>query len=205
MIGRHLFTRPGQAVEEVLGSGSQNVLPLLSEQLLPPLMVGLVIAIVLSAIMSTVDSLLVLASSAAVRDYYQKILHPEMSDEALLSTSRKATLVVAVVALALAMIVAVTTPDRTIFWFVIFGWSGISATFCPTMILSLFWKGFTSRGAMSAMIAGFVGVPIFKFGFTAAPIVGPSFEALSELPPAFLLSFIVGVLVSLLDKKAAKR
>lgn len=48
--------------------------------------------------MSTVDSLLVLASSAFVRDYYQKVLHPEMSDTKLLGRSRLVTFVLAAIA-----------------------------------------------------------------------------------------------------------
>ena len=51
-------------------------------------------------------------------------------------------------AFLLALVIALTSPDRTIFWFVIFGWSGIAATFCPIMILSLFWSGITVRGAI---------------------------------------------------------
>ena len=184
-----------------LGNGGQDVLPLLVDQLLPAFLVGIYIAIVLSATMSTVDSLLVVASSAFVRDYYQQIKNPEISDESLLSMSRNTTFALAAIALAMAMGVAIAVPGRTIFWFVIFGWSGIAATFCPTIILSLAWTRFTARGAMAAMLAGFVGVPLFKFGATALPdMIGVFFTELSELPPAFLLSFVVGVVVSLGDR-----
>ncbi len=177
-------------------ASTEDVLPMLVEHLMPALIVGLYIAIVLSAIMSTVDSLLVLAGSAAVRDVYQQVLHPELSDEALMRRSRMTTLALAVVGFAISMVVAVTTPDRTVFWFVIFGWSGISATFCPTIILSLFWRGMTGRGAIAAMVTGFVAVPLFKFGAPELPVLGAHFATLSELPPAFLLSFLAGLLGS---------
>jgi Na+/proline symporter len=95
--------------------------------------------------------------------------------------------------------VAIGNEEQEIFWFVIFGWSGIAATFCPTMILSLYWKGMTKRGAVAAMITGFVCVPLFKFAAPLAPSVGPLFKELGELPPAFLLSGLVGILVSRLD------
>jgi sodium/proline symporter len=187
MIGRAMLDgNPGEAV-----------LPQLVSHLLPAFFVGLYIAIVLSAIMSTADSLLVLAASAVVRDFYQQVLHPETPDEALVGMSRRATVVLAAIALSLALIVAVVTPERSVFWFVIFGWSGIAATFCPTVILSLFWTRMTAQGAMAAMVAGFVGVPLFAFGAPHLPEVGHLFEALSELPPAFLLSFVVGIIVSL--------
>ena len=154
--------------------------------------------------MSTVDSLLVLAGSAVVRDYYQKVRHPDLGDQTLLSASRLATLVFASIALLVAFTVAILSPDRTIFWFVIFGWSGIAATFCPIMILSLFWSGITVRGAIAGMISGFLGVPIFKFAAPLLPGIGPIFTGLAELGPAFLLSGIVAVAVSLGDPRGQR-
>ena len=205
MIGRPLLTTPGTPVEAALGNGGQEVLPALVEHLFPAVLVGLYIAIVLSAIMSTVDSLLVLASSAAVRDYYQKVRHPELPDDRLVPMSRAVTFALALVALLVALVVSVLSPTRTIFWFVIFGWSGIAATFCPTMILSLFWKGLTRRGALAAMVAGFAAVPFFKFVAPGLPVVGPYFAALEELPPAFALSMVVAVVASLLDPRGPPR
>ncbi len=199
MVGRAALTKPGQELTAVLGNGGQDVLPMLVETVMPAIVVGLYIAIVLSAIMSTVDSLLVLAGSAAIRDWYQKVRHPNLPDASLVPISRLATLGLGLVALAVAMGVATFAEGRTVFWFVIFGWSGIAATFCPTMILSLFWKGMTRNGVVAAMISGFLGVPLFKFGATALPTVGPYFSELAELPPAFLLSGLVGVVVSLMD------
>ncbi len=203
MIGRHLLTEPGQDVAQILGNGGQNVLPLLTEHLFPLIIVGLYVAIVLSAIMSTIDSLLVVAASALVRDGYQKIRHPDMADADLLKASRNATLGLALIALVLAMTVAITTPDRTVFWFVIFGWSGISATFCPTVILSLFWARFTGKGALAAMTGGFLSVPFFKFIAPHIDLLAAPVAALSELPPALAVSFLCGIIVSLVDRDGA--
>ncbi|MEZ4270336.1 MAG: sodium/proline symporter [Myxococcota bacterium] len=200
MAGRALLSEPGNDVEALLGSGGENVLPLLVEHLFPTVVVGIYIAVVLSAIMSTVDSLLILAGSAAVRDLYQKVLHPEMTDAELGRTSRNVTIALATAAFALAIVVALLVPGRTVFWFVIFGWSGIAATFCPTMILSLGWRGMTRDGALAAMISGFLCVPLFKFGATAIPGIGVYFAELSELPPAFLISGTLGIVVSLRQK-----
>jgi len=205
MVGRYMLTGPGQAVD-ALGSGGQDVLPMLVEHVMPISIVGLYVAIVLSAIMSTIDSLLVVASSAVVRDWYQRVKAPHTKDEALIGMSRKATLALALIALGISLTVAALSEERTIFWFVIFGWSGISATFCPTMILSLFWSSFTRRGALSAMLTGFAAVPLFKFGAPAmGGELGAAFAKLSELPPAFALSFVVGIAVSLTDRKGRER
>ncbi len=205
MTGRALLTEPGQALDAVLGHGGEAVLPALVDAVLPALLIGGFVAIVLSAIMSTVDSLLVLAGSALVRDFHQKVQRPDLPDSELVTKSRVATFGLAIVALAISLVVAVTTPDRTVFWFVIFGWSGISATFCPTMILSLYFSRMTGRGAVAAMVTGFACVPLFKFGAPHLPVVGETFEALGELPPAFLLSFVAGVLVSLSDPSRHER
>jgi Na+/proline symporter len=205
MIGRHLLMTPGQALSEQLGAGGQNVLPILVAHVLPALFVGLYIAIVLAAIMSTVDSLLVVAASAAVRDWWQKVRHPDLPDTSLVGLSRAMTVVLALVALAVALTIAATVPGRTIFWFVIFGWSGIAATFCPTMILSLYWPRMTARGALAGMVTGFVCVPLFKFAAPQLPGVGNALAALGELPPSFLLGGLAAVVCSITDRQGQEQ
>ncbi len=205
IVGRALLVSPNQSMTEQLGAGGQQVLPSLVTQTVPDWGVGLYIAIVLAAIMSTVDSLLVLASSAFVRDYYQKVCHPTLPDTELLGRSRLVTFLLAAFALMIAFSVAAFVPGRTVFWFAIFGWSGISATFCPTMILSLYWSKLTARGAMAAMLTGFASVPFFKFVAPQFPVVGSSFTALSELPPAFIASTIMAVWISLRDREGQRR
>ncbi|MDG1477033.1 MAG: sodium/proline symporter [Vicingaceae bacterium] len=201
IYGRHLLTEIGQTPESVLGNGAQNVLPLLVEKVMPLSLVGIYIAAVLSAIMSTIDSLLIVASSAISRDFYQQIFKPNKTEKQMATISRVITLALALLALGLALIIAVSSPDRTIFWFAIFGWSGIAATFCPTIILSIFWKGFSEKGAIASMITGFLAVPIFKFGFTAIDSVGMYFDKLGELAPAFLLAAVVGITTTLITNK----
>lgn len=201
IVGRAVLLTPDLSMESQLGQGAEKVLPMLVTKTVPDWGVGLYIAIVLAAIMSTVDSLLVLASSAFVRDYYQKVRHPAMSDKQLLGRSRIVTFLLAAVALCIAFSVAALVPGRTVFWFTIFGWSGISATFCPTMILSLFWSKLTARGALAAMLSGFASVPFFKFVAPALPVVGDIFASLSELPPAFVVSGLVAIVVSRFDPR----
>lgn len=196
ILGRYLFTEAGQPVESLLGPAAENVLPMMVDQYLPVALAGLYMAAVMAAIMSTIDSLLVVASSAITRDFYQQILRPDRKGEALTRTSRLVTLALALVALAIALTVAVLSPDRTIFWFVIFGWSGIAATFCPMMILALFWPRYNEQGAIASMLTGFLCIPFFKFVAPTLPGVGEYLGLLAELPPAFILSLLVGVFVA---------
>lgn len=197
IMGRYLFTDIGTDPEAVLGNNGQDVLIHLVEYVMPLAIIALYIAVVLAAIMSTIDSLLVVASSAVVRDFYQQIFRPESVHKNLTGFSRAVTLLMALAALCVAFTVAITTPERTIFWFVIFGWSGIAATFCPMMILSLFWSKYNEPGAIASMATGFLCVPLFKFAVPALPGIGPYFERIAELGPSFLLAGAVGVMVSL--------
>lgn len=200
ILARYLFTEFGQEPEGILGVGGQEVLPMLVDLIMPSLIVAMYIAVVLAAIMSTIDSLLVVASSAITRDFYQKIFRPDLANKDLAKISRIITVGLALLALGLALSVSVLSPTRTIFWFVIFGWSGIAATFCPVMILSLFWRGYTEKGALASMISGFLSVPIFKFLAPQLPEVGVYFDKLAELPPSFAIAMLFGIFVSKLDK-----
>ena len=201
ILGRVLFTGVGDSPENILGISAENVLPILVESVLPMALVGLYIGVILAAVMSTIDSLLVVASSAVTRDFYQQIFHPDMEGEKLTTLSRNVTLAMALIALATAMIVSVISPDRTIFWFAIFGWSGIAATFCPTIILSLFWKDFTENGAIAAMIAGFITVPVTKFILATNETFGIYFEKMDVMAPAFAVGLLAGYITSKFEKK----
>ncbi|MEM1135299.1 MAG: sodium/proline symporter [Bacteroidota bacterium] len=193
ILGRVLLTESGEDLTAKLGNGGQDVLIKLTAYALP-FFTGIYIAAVLAAIMSTVDSLLVLASSAVTRDFYQKIFHPELNDARLVGMSKIVTLILAGVALSVALIVAFLVPGRTIFWFVIFGWSGLAASFCPVIILAIFWKGFSERGAIATMISGFLSVPFFKFYVSSLPYIGSYFQLLAELLPSFIIALLAGLL-----------
>jgi sodium/proline symporter len=201
ILARIFFTEQGDDPVSILGVGGKEVLDMVTTSFLPDFLIAVYVAIVLSAIMSTIDSLLVLASSAITRDFYQKIFRPDLKDEDLTTISRVVTLVMALLALGLAMLTAYLSPDRQIFWTMIFGWSGIAATFCPVIILSLFWKGYTEKGAIASIIAGFLCVPLFKFYFQNLESVGAYFEKLDVLAPSFLVAMIVGVLISKMSPK----
>ena len=202
ILGRIYFTGIGENPETILGTGGENVLAMLTESFLPSILIALYIAVVLSAIMSTIDSLLVIASSAITRDFYQKLLRPDLKDEQLGAFSKWVTLTMALIALVLALMISILSPDRTVFWLIIFGWSGIAASFCPVIILTLFWKGLTEKGAISAMIVGFLCVPLFKFVIPEIQGIGPYVEKMDVLGPSFLFSILTAYVVSVLDKKS---
>ncbi len=206
LLARALYTSKGANPETVLGSNGEDTLMVLLQDTFPAFVIAIYIAIILSAIMSTIDSLLVVASSAIVRDLYQKVIRPDLKSEKLTRISAYVTLGMALLALGVALLVAINVPGRTVFWFTIFGWSGIAATFCPMIIYSLFWKGFNQAGAIVCMISGFLAVPFFKFYVQELPQVRVYFEKLDVMGPAFLVSFVLGGIASVVaSKRAASR
>ena len=180
MAGRVLF--PGLADPE-------TVMPELAGALFPAVFTGIFLVVVLAAIMSTADSLLILASSAVVRDVWQNIFDPEASEERLSLLGKGVTVVLGVVGLAFAL-----TEARMIFWFVLFAWSGLASAFTPVVLCSLFWPRTTRPGAIAGMVGGFVvtvvWVLVFKEGF---------FD-LYEMVPGFAAGFILTVGVSLITR-----
>ncbi len=180
VAGRVLF--PGLADPE-------TVLPMMSTELFPAIVAGVILVVVLAAIMSTVDSLLILASSAVVRDVFQKVLKPDFSDRQLSVIGRVLTIVIGLGGLAVAL-----PESRMIFWFVLFAWSGLASAFTPVVLCSLFWRRTTRAGALSGMIAGFGTAVLWVL------LVKEHFYDLYEMIPGFAVGFAVTIGVSLFTK-----
>jgi len=201
MLGHALLVGAGGDFAGLLGTDGERVLPELVATVFPPLVAGLYVAAVLAASMSTIDSLLLVASSALTRDVYQQLWRPDLLDRPLTGLSRGVTLALAVAALAVALSVSIASPDRTIFWYAIFGWSGIAATFCPALILALAWPRYHVRGALASMVTGALCIPLFKFAVPLVPVWGPVISKAEELGPSFLLSLLAGVAVTLAARR----
>ena len=110
--------------------------------------------------MSTVDSLLILASSVVVRDVVQKALGFEASERTLSMLGKGVTVVIGFVGVGVALL-----EVRLIFDFVLFAWSGIACAFTPVVLCSLFWKRTTQDGAVAGMIGGVAGKVLWGEGF----------------------------------------
>ncbi len=177
MAGRVLF--PGLLDQE-------TILPVMSSELFPALFTGIFLVVVLAAIMSTVDSLLILASSAVVRDIIQQIFHPDVTERQLSLYGKGVTVVIGAVALAAAL-----TEARAIFWFILFAWSGLASAFTPVVLSSLFWKRTTRAGAIAGMVGGFLAAVLWVLLFKER------FYELYEMIPGFVVGFALTIGVSL--------
>lgn len=170
----------------------ETIFPVLSSELFPPLITGLLLVVVLSAIMSTVDSLLLLASSAVVRDTMQRILGNQKSDQRLAVYGKIATLVIGILGIALAFQV-----EALIFWFVLFAWSGLGAAFGPAVLCLLYYKGTTGAGIAAGMLGGFLTSVVWVLALKEQTY------DLYEAIPGFIVGIVLTLLVSAVTRKQA--
>jgi Na+/pantothenate symporter len=111
---------------------------------------GLLIAAPFAAVMSTVDSFLLMISSAMVRDIYQRNINPDASEGTIKKLSYLCTLIVG----SAAMIVAVNPPDFLQDIIVYVG-SGLAACFLAPVVFLLYWPRSNVQGCTIGMLAGF--------------------------------------------------
>ena len=153
---------------------------------------GLLIAAILSAIMSTIDSQLLVCSSVITEDFYLKWLRPKASDKELMLVGRFGVIAIALVAGIVAL-----NPASSVLGLVSYAWAGFGAAFGPVVILSLFWRGYSRNGAVLTILVGAVTVVIWK------QLTGGIFD-LYEIVPGFILATLVGVVVSKLSPPTPK-
>lgn len=190
VVGRTLFP-----TSLTTASDSENVFILLSTNLLPPLLAGLVMAGILAATISSSDSYLLIAASAFAKNIYQGLMHRKATDKQVLNISRLALLAISVVAIIIAL-----DENSVIFTIVSFAWAGFGATFGPLMLFSLFWKRTNRAGAIAGMIGG--GCMVFIWNLFISKLGG--IWDIYELLPAFLFSCLCIVVVSLLTAPPSK-
>lgn len=180
IIGKAFLTTPLE------NANAERVFIIMSQQLSTPFFTGIIWSAILAAIMSTASSQLLVTASAVAKDLYQPFIHKGASQKELLLVSRITVLVVALIAIFLA-----ADPNSYIFQIVSYAWAGFGACFGPAILLSLYWKRMTLRGADAGVLVGGITVLIWR-----------QFQwlGLYELVPGFLLSALSIIVVSLLDK-----
>jgi len=176
-------------------SASENIFILLSTNLLPAFIAGVVMAGILAATMSSSDSYLLIASSALAKNIYQGILKKDATDKQVMAMSRITLILISIVGIIIAL-----DENSVIFTIVSFAWAGFGATFGPVLLFSLFWKRTTHAGAVAGMVSGAAMVFIWKL--LLRPLGG--LWDIYELLPAFLISIAVIVVVSLLTKEPSE-
>jgi len=158
---------------DLISAGTENrAMPLLALQLLPGVLTGLVLSASVAAMMSTVDSQIIVAVAAVVRDGYEKLLGGHPSGRVAVWLSR-----LVVVALGAAGI-AMAWQRNDVFSKVLDAWGGLAAGLGPAIVLGCLWKRTARAGVIVGMIAGVALTQFWKQAMGALASISPAAEAM---------------------------
>ncbi len=156
----------------------------LTNALLNPWVAGVLIAAIMSAIMSTIDSQLLVCSSVITEDIYKPLINKDTNESQAMWITRGAVIIIAIIATLIAQ-----DPKSSILDLVSYAWAGFGCAFGPVIILSLYWDKLTSSGALASIVTGGSTVIIWK------QLEGGVFD-MYEMIPGFIAAFVVAGIVS---------
>jgi len=171
---------------------SEKIFITLSQLLFNPWIAGFLLAAILAAIMSTIDSQLLVSSSVLTRDIYHALVRKDATNKELVWVGRLTVIIIAVIAWYLS-----SDKDSSVLKLVAYAWAGFGAAFGPLIILSLYKRDVTRYGAVAGMVTGSLTVIIWK------QLEGGIFE-LYELLPGFISAWLAIVLFSKLGKSSSE-
>lgn len=157
MLNMHLigvFARPVMPGIEI----GDKVIPLIALETLPPWVAGIVLAAPMAAIMSTVDSLLLLVSSSIVKDVYLNYVKPDATIQTIKRISFGVTGILGVIVFLLAL-----NPPELLIFLNLFAFGGLEAAFIWPIVLGLYWKWGNKYGAISSMATGIISYIALHF------------------------------------------
>ena len=144
VFGRAYAVRNGIEVAD-----PETIFILLADMLFHPLVTGFLFAALLAAVMSTISSQLLVASSSLTEDFYRLFLRKDASEKETVLVSRISVLLVGVVAAVIAW-----DPTSKVLGLVSHAWAGFGAAFGPLIVLALTWKRMTGTGAVAGLVVG---------------------------------------------------
>ena len=171
---------------------SEKIFISLSQLLFNPWIAGFLLAAILAAIMSTIDSQLLVSSSVLTRDIYHAMLRKNASNLELVWVGRATVIIIALIAWYIS-----TDSNASVLSLVSYAWAGFGAAFGPLIILSLYNKNITKAGAIAGMVVGSLTVIIYK------QLEGGIFD-IYELLPGFVFAWIAIIIFSKIGNKPSK-
>lgn len=206
-LGRTYILSDGNALSQMLlPKGAQSRIFIeVALDIFPPFIAGLMLSAIIAAAMSTADSQLLVASSSFTSDLYNPIFRKnKANDKELLWVGRIVVFVVTMI----AFFIAVSGLGKANSWasnimsMVENAWGLFGSAFGPVVILSLFWKRITYKGAIAGIISGAVADIAWLILFTSTVTTPVIFDTkIYEIVPGFIISVICTVIFTLLDKK----
>jgi SSS family transporter len=162
-------------------------MPMIATAVLPTMMGALMLAAITAAMMSTVDSLLIVAGSALSVDLYQNLIHPGVSPERRMWVDRIGILAVGSVPV---MLLLSGVGQGELIQFIVLTFTALmAASFAMPVVGGVLWRRATREGATAAMVGGVTATFLWK-------LFGPT--SIDAVVPGFLVSATAWVAVSLL-------
>lgn len=148
----------GMAMYGNLSDGhEEKVFIFMIRDLFNPWFGGILLAAIFSAIMSTIDSQLLVSSSALSEDFYLKAIKKQASEKEIVLVGRGCVVVISIIALVMAM-----DRDNTILGIVSYAWGGFGAAFGPLILFALFSRKTSWQSALTGMVTGTVVLVLWK-------------------------------------------
>ncbi|WP_062353908.1 sodium/pantothenate symporter [Bacillus kwashiorkori] len=195
MLGMHLigvFARPIIPGIEV----GDTVMPQIAMKVLPAFLAGLVLAAPMAAIMSTVDSFLLLVSSAVVKDIYVSYIDPNASNNRIKTISFAVTTVIGIGVFLMAL-----SPPDFLIWLNLFAFGGLEAVFIWPVVFGLYWKTGNKYGALTSMFVGILSyILIHTYAPNALGMHTVVFPVLLSLVTFVTISFATKNVIGKLEK-----
>lgn len=169
------------------------LMPIIAKTILPSFIGALMLAAITSAMMSTVDSLLLVAGSALSEDIYHTLIHPKASVKHRLKIARIGILIVGIIPLILVL--SGIGKGELIQFIVLLFTALMASSFFAPVIGGVWWKRANKEGAIAAMVGGVSTAALWKlFGW----------QTLDPVLPGFIVSVILFVVVSMITSPSPK-
>ncbi len=168
----------------------ETILPHMILDLMPPWIAGVLLAGIMAAIITTANSQLMVVTSSVSEDIIHKTLGMKLTDKQLVRISRITIMTAGIIGMFIAI-----TSDSLLYLVVSWAWAGVGGTLSPAILLTFFWKRYSSSGLIATIISGFI--------FTVLWISTPLDEIITSRFSTFFIAAIFGITFSLLfpDKK----
>jgi SSS family solute:Na+ symporter len=186
----------GRLFPNIDATNPDNIMGQVLGQALPPVMLGLILVLLLSASMSTLSSLVLVSSSSISMDLIKGVLKPDMEDKKVMVWMRSLCAVFVAVSLAIALL-----QPAAIVTLMSYSWGALSGCFLAPFLYGVRWKGMTKAGAWSGFIVG-LGITVPLMILNAVGGILPKWMS----PPAIgamamIASLIITPVVSVVSAK----
>ncbi|WP_026906809.1 sodium/proline symporter [Paucisalibacillus globulus] len=166
-------------------SDVETILPTMILQFMPPWAAGILLAGVLAAIISTANSQLLVVTAAVSEDIIHKALGIQMTEKQLVMVSRLSVLVFGLIGMTIALV-----SESLLYLIVSWAWAGVGCTLSPAILMTFFWKKYSSVGVIATILSGLFGTILW--------ISTPLESMITSLFTTFFIALIFGVVFSLL-------